>query len=283
VIVIQPDESQQQEQQQPQQQTTYEGVVDRIQNILGGMRSDTKEYGSSSAILEPLPVLSTGEVDYEGVLTRVQVNLRNMQRSDETIGLIQDRKNVNNLRNRLTRPGTVLGDRVELPQSGEEIDWFLGPEEEQQQVAADTNLTDEDVGLADPSPSQTQPERRLPVPPSQLPLWKRVIGKWPSITQNPEYKLPTQSGPTTTTLGPEPVVPTVDIPTYITNDEQNQNNNDKSVIPQEEDAFQYREDRGIVYVHYGQASPPTVPNIFPIFASGMTLSALLWGAFVFLL
>src|SRR5579863_7630328 len=94
---------------QPTSTSTYSDAISRISESLGNMREETKDYGDSSATIEPFPRLSTGELDYEGVLANARQRLSNIARINQNISLIEDRRRVENLRRRVVRPGEVGG------------------------------------------------------------------------------------------------------------------------------------------------------------------------------
>ncbi len=153
----------------------------------------------------------------------------------------------------------------------DEIDVF-GPNvgdstySDQQIITSDSQLSDEEVGLLEPNPYQVRSVQRGPS------VWQRLVQSRVPLVTNPEYTLPTAVDDTTTT----DTTPTVDIPTNITNDQTSSDNN--NYVPPEPIIHDQLLVQRVTVPRMEQQF-----NLFPIFASGMALMAMLLGIPVFLL
>jgi hypothetical protein len=229
-------------------------MSDNLTNI----RSETQPYGSESSYLLPAPQLSTGEVDYDGVLRRMQDNLRQVQRIDEDLGIMQDRKDVNGIRRRFI--GSQGQDEIEIDETGEQVDLLADPNPAATQAMdTDTQLTEEEVGLL--PPLQGSSARR------QQPVWDYRT----PIVRNPAYTLPqkTTDAPTPWSIIPQTPTPTpigAPVDTPMSQDQKN------PIIP-----IQRNFQRVVSRVPPSNGTCQNV-NLFPVFVSGAAFSSLVLGA-----
>lgn len=242
------------------------GYLPHVAPVSGGV---TLTEPSSDEPL-PLPRTEAGGIDYEGVLVRLRSNLRRVAMIDDDIQIQRDRKNVTRIQDEIIGRQPPPPDQIELPRMGpdDEIDVF-GPNvgdstySDQQIITSDSQLSDEEVGLLEPNPYQVRSVQRVPS------VWQRLVQSRIPLVTNPEYTLPTS----------DTTVPTVDIPTNITNDQTASSSENNNNIPPEPIIH----DQLLIQ----RVSVPMIEqqqfNLFPIFASGMALMAMLLGIPVFLL
>lgn len=239
-------------------------------------RSATPEQPVRSNDL--VPRYSDGTIDLDALQTQRQNNQRRIGFLNDDISFIRDRREVNRIRNRFRSSDNnipylpqereplipVPGDQIEIPPSGpdNELDLFRGNDQDysnQNIITSDAQLTDEDVGLAQPYQrlvsDNPQTDRSLD--------WFRI----PSVLQNPKMELPKTSNPV---LPPDIPRPSPYVPPPTVQE------------PTQQPVEPTSEPMDTVHDLYIQPVPYVISaqeqlNLFPIFASGMALSALILG------
>lgn len=243
-----------------------------------------------------VPREPTGRIDLDAIMRQIDNSTNTIRWLQDEMDILRDRKEVKRIRREIIASDEnpypprerksydpIPEGQIEIPQGGD-IDLFGGDFNEedwknQNIVASDTQLSDEDVGLGgEPFPRNRTTNRRIP--------WWRIFPPEGPL-QNPKFELPPQQTPTqpppTPTPAPAPPIdnPPTETPTIIEVPPipmDTSSPEEETPIPTVTEDIHKENILLIQPVPY-EVQVPVVEshNAFPLFASGVVVGALILG------